>query len=52
MSGYFDGIAPLAYDPEAEGLAFRAYDPDETVLGKRMAEHLCFAVAFWHSFGW
>jgi len=52
MSGYFDGLGPLAYDPAAEGLAFRAYDPDEIVLGKRMADQLRFAVAFWHSFGW
>lgn len=52
MSGYFADIAPLRFDPEAEGPAFRHYNPDEVVLGKRMAEHLRFAVAWWHSFCW
>ena len=51
---YFDGIAPIRYEgPEAEAeLAFRHYDPDETVGGKRLEEHLRFAVAWWHSFAW
>lgn len=52
MTGYFDGIAPLAFDPEGEGLCFRHYDPNEIVLGKRMEDHLRFAVAYWHSFAW
>ena len=52
MSGYFDAIAPVKFDPEAEGLAFRHYNPDEVVLGKRMEDHLRFAVAYWHSFCW
>jgi xylose isomerase len=29
-------------------LAFRHYDPDEMVMGKRMEDHLRFAVAYWH----
>jgi len=33
-------------------LAFRYYDPGRLVLGKRMEEHLRFAVCYWHSFGW
>ena len=52
MSGYFSDIAPVRYDPEATGLAFRHYNPDEVVLGKRMEDHLRFAVAYWHSFCW
>ncbi|MHA6345393.1 xylose isomerase [Roseivivax sp. CAU 1761] len=52
MSGYFDHIAPLRFDPEGEGLGFRHYDPDKRVLGKTLAEHLRFAVAYWHSFVW
>ncbi|WP_127110149.1 xylose isomerase [Pararhodobacter zhoushanensis] len=52
MSGYFSTIKPVSYDPDAAGLAFRHYNPDEIVLGKRMEEHLRFAVAYWHSFGW
>ena len=52
MTGYFDSIPRLAFDAEAEGPAFRHYDPDERVMGKRMEDHLRFAVAYWHSFGW
>ena len=33
-------------------LAFRHYNPDEVVMGKRMEDHLRFAVAYWHSFAW
>ncbi len=30
-------------------LAFRFYDADRVVLGKKLSEHLRFAVAYWHS---
>jgi xylose isomerase len=33
-------------------LAFHHYNPDEVVMGKRMEDHLRFAVAYWHSFAW
>ena len=33
-------------------MAFRHYNADEIVLGKRLEEHLRFAVAFWHNFAW
>jgi xylose isomerase len=33
-------------------LAFRHYDPDELVMGKRMQDHLRFACAYWHSVAW
>lgn len=52
MSGYFKDIAPIGFDPETEGPAFRHYNPDEIVLGKRMEDQLRFAVAYWHSFVW
>jgi xylose isomerase len=52
VTGYFSELTPVKFDPEAEGLAFRHYDPDEMILGKPMAEHLRFAVAYWHSFCW
>lgn len=35
-----------------EDLAFRVYEPDRVVLGKRMEDHLRFAVCYWHSFNW
>ncbi len=31
-------------------LAFRWYNPEEMVNGKKMKDHLRFAVAYWHSF--
>ena len=52
MSRFFKDLHPLRYDPESDGLAYRHYDPDELILGKRMEEHLRFAVAYWHSFAW
>ena len=33
-------------------MAFRFYEPDRMVMGKRMEDHLRFAVAYWHSFCW
>ena len=33
-------------------LAFRWYDKDQVVLGKRLEDHLRFSVAYWHSFTW
>ncbi|MGZ9160378.1 MAG: xylose isomerase [Candidatus Limnocylindrales bacterium] len=32
--------------------AFKVYDPDRMVLGKRMEDHLRPGVCFWHSFAW
>ncbi|SFG25300.1 D-xylose isomerase [Palleronia marisminoris] len=52
MTDFFKDIEPLNYDPSSEGLAFRHYDADETVMGKRLADHLRFSVAYWHSFAW
>ncbi|SFC11584.1 xylose isomerase [Tropicimonas isoalkanivorans] len=53
MTRFFDGIDPIRYNPDAEtDLAYRHYNPDEIVLGKRMEDQLRFAVAYWHSFAW
>jgi xylose isomerase len=53
MTDFFAGIDPVPFDPSGQtDLAFRHYDPDEIVLGKRMEDHLRFAVAWWHSFAW
>jgi xylose isomerase len=32
--------------------AFKVYQPDRLVLGKRMEDHLRIAVCLWHSFNW
>ncbi|WP_114963864.1 xylose isomerase [Tritonibacter mobilis] len=52
MTGFFKNISRLSYDPDSTDLGFRHYNPDEIVAGKRMEEHLRFAVAYWHSFAW
>ncbi|MGR3502021.1 xylose isomerase [Pseudaestuariivita sp.] len=54
MTDFFQGIAPITYEgPESDNpLAYRHYNPDEVVAGKRMEDHLRFAVAYWHSFAW
>ena len=53
-TGFFGDIAPIRYEgPESDNpLAFRHYNPDEIVAGKRMEDHLRFSVAYWHSFAW
>jgi len=53
MTEFFPNVPePIRYggpDAEAE-LAYRVYDPDRIVAGKRMEDHLRIAVAYWHSF--
>ncbi len=53
-SGFFEGIERVQYEgaDTQNPLAFRHYNPDEIVMGKRMEDHLRFAVAWWHSFAW
>ena len=53
-TGFFGDIGPIRYEgPESTNpLAYRFYDPDEMVLGRRLEDHLRFAVAYWHSFAW
>jgi xylose isomerase len=48
----FAGIDPIRYlGPEAESpLAFRYYDKDRVVRGRRMEDHLRIAVCYWHTF--
>jgi len=51
---FFAGIPTIRYEgpDSANELAYRFYDKDRIVLGKRMEDHLRFAVCFWHSFCW
>jgi xylose isomerase len=51
---YFADCNTVAFhgpDSDAD-LAYRYYDKDRLVLGKRMEDHLRFAICFWHSFCW
>lgn len=51
---FFDASAPIAFGgPDAKSpLAFRWYDKDRVVHGRRLEDHLRFAVCYWHSFCW
>lgn len=52
MTEYFPGIEKIKFEgaDTKNPLAFKHYDAGETVLGKTMAEHLRFAVCYWHTF--
>ena len=54
MTDFFSGLLPVRYEgPAARNpLAYRYYDKDEIVLGKRMEDHIRPAVAYWQSFAW
>ncbi len=54
MPEFFADVSPIAFEgPDTENdLAFRYYNPERLVLGKRMDEHLRMAVCYWHSFNW
>ncbi|GKW41665.1 MULTISPECIES: xylose isomerase [Pectobacterium] len=54
MQAYFEQIEKVRYEGNQSNnsFAFRHYNPDQEILGKRMADHLRFAVAYWHTFCW
>ena len=54
MSDFFKGIEPVPFKgPDSDDpMAFRFYEPDRMVMGKRMEDQLRMAVAYWHSFAW
>jgi len=49
---YFPGIGRIPYEgPDSDNpLAFKVYDAKRKIGDKTMAEHLKFAVCYWHSF--
>lgn len=53
MSEIFKGIEKIKYEGAASknDLAFRFYDAEKVILGKKMKEHLPFAMAWWHNLG-
>lgn len=48
---YFKEIGEIGYEgPKSDNpLAFKWYDAEKVVAGKKMKEHLKFAVAYWHT---
>jgi xylose isomerase len=51
---FFRGIDRIRYEgPSTDNpLAFRYYDKDKVVAGKRLEDHLRPAVCYWHTFAW
>ncbi|WP_416203673.1 xylose isomerase [Xanthomonas euvesicatoria] len=49
---YFPGVGKIGFEGRDSDnpLAFKVYDANKTIGDKTMAEHLRFAVAYWHSF--
>lgn len=53
MSEYFKGIGKIEYEGKGSknALAFKHYNPDEIVNGKKMRDQLKFALSWWHTMG-
>lgn len=51
MNEIFKGIPKIQYEGKdtKNPLAFRYYDADRVIMGKKMSEHLPFAMAWWHN---
>ena len=51
---FFPDVEKIRYaGPDSDSpLAFRSYERDRVVAGRRMEDHLRFAVCYWHSFCW
>ncbi|MFP3915886.1 MAG: xylose isomerase, partial [Actinomycetota bacterium] len=47
-----EGRIPYEGTDSDNDLAFKVYDPDRMVLGKRMEDQMRVAVCYWHSFAW
>ena len=52
MTEFFPEVKKVTYEgPDSKNpLAFKHYNPDEVVMGKTMADHMRFAVCYWHTF--
>ena len=52
MTDFFSGLSPVKYEgaESRNPLAYRHYNKDEIVAGKRMEDHIRPAIAYWHSF--
>ena len=51
MAEIFKNIPKIKYEGKntKNPLAFRYYDADRVIMGKKMSEHLPFAMAWWHN---
>ena len=51
MAEIFTNLPRVRYEgaDSKNPLSFKFYDPDRVILGKKMSEHLPFAMAWWHN---
>ena len=49
---YFPGISQIKFEDKdsKNPMAFKWYDQEKEIAGKKMKDHLRFAAAYWHSF--
>jgi xylose isomerase len=52
MNTFFPKIQKIKYEGQdsRNPLAFKHYNPKQKIMGKTMADHLRFAVCYWHTF--
>jgi xylose isomerase len=50
---YFPGIGEIKFEGRESDnpMAFKWYDENKIIAGKKLKDHVKFAVAYWHSFG-
>ena len=50
---YFKGISKIQFEGKESDnpLAFKYYNEDQVVAGKKMKDHFRFSIAYWHTFG-
>lgn len=53
MEEIFKGIPQIKYEgvDSKNPFSFKYYDADKVILGKKMSDHLPFAMAWWHNLG-
>ncbi len=51
MKTFFENVPQIKYEGKdsKNPMAFKHYNKDEVVLGKKMSEHLKFAMSYWHT---
>ena len=51
MTEFFEKISPIKFEgrDSDKTLAFKYYNPDQVVAGKKMKDHLRFAMSYWHT---
>jgi len=49
---YFKNLEKVKYEgsKSLNPMAFKYYNPEEVILGKKMKDHLKFSMAYWHTF--